>query len=134
MKNKTAYLTIIEKFVNTFPVLSLQRKMENIKRHFKTLSLPLLHCTDTWHRHIKLSLLLLPSAVGSGNFKISHHPPSCITRFTISSRHFSSTSPFLTYFFPFPLLSTSASVPSPSLSPSSSPTSFTFICIDKQNF
>lgn len=47
MKNKTAYLTVFEKFVNALPVLLLQRKMENIKRHFKTLSLPLLHCTDT---------------------------------------------------------------------------------------
>lgn len=127
MKNKTEYLTAFEKFVNAFPVLLLQRKMENIKRHFRTLSLLLLHCTDTWHRHIKLNLLLLSSAVGTGNFKISHHPPSCITHFTIPSLHFPSTL-FLTFFFPFPLLSTSASVPSPS--PSSS-TSFSFTSIDK---
>lgn len=47
LKNKTEKLTVFEKFVNAFPVLLLQRKMENIKRHFRTLSLPLLPCTDT---------------------------------------------------------------------------------------
>lgn len=127
MKNKTEYLTVFEKIVNAFPVLLLKRKIENIKRHFRTLSLLLLHCADTWHRHIKLNLLLPSSAVGSGNFKIPHHPPSCITHFTIPSLHFPSN-PFLTIFFLFPLLSTSDSVPSPS--PSSS-TSFNFTSIDK---